>query len=433
MLETIRNAWKIPDLRKKILFTVLMLVVYRFGAAIFVPYVNVTGLQQAFEALTAEGGILGMLNIMSGGSFSQATIFALSIQPYINASIIMQLLCVGIPALERLQKDGGEEGKKKIAAITRYATVGLGLLMGWAYYTMITNMNGTNWLIPKAQGSFLHAAIIILTFTAGSAFIMWLGEQITEFGIGNGISIILFASIVSRGSDMVSTAVTMFQNGQWWLVLIILALAVAAVVFVVFITNAERRIPIQYSKRMVGRKMYGGQSTFLPLKVNMSGVMPIIFAQSIASFPITIAAFIQMSAETRDKVNGIIGTSSAIYAVVYFILIIAFSYFYQSMQFNPIEIANNLKQNGGFIPGFRAGKPTSDFIRKVLNKITLFGALFLGVIAIMPILLSNISKSQLGSLALGGTSLLIVVGVALETVKAIEAQMIMRHHKGFLE
>lgn len=432
MLETVRNAWRIPDLRKKILFTLFILAVYRLGAQVHVPFVDSTIFSGYLNSLEGAGNtLMGMFNMMSGGSFSQSTIFALSIQPYINASIIMNLLTVGIPALERLQKEGGEEGRKKIASITRYATVGLGLLMGFGYYTMLANSNPVA-LIPDAQGSFLHAAIIILTFTAGSAFIMWLGEQITEFGIGNGISIILFASIVSRGSAMVSQGIDMIRSGQLWLLLIILALALAVVAFVVFITNAERRIPIQYSKRMVGRKMYGGQSTFLPLKVNMSGVMPIIFAQSIAMFPATIAAFIPKTQATQDKLDMFIGTSSPVYAVAYFLLIIAFSYFYQSIQFNPVEIANNLKQNGGFIPGFRAGKPTSDFIRKVLGKITLFGALFLGVIAILPIVMSNLHVSLRG-LALGGTSLLIVVGVALETVRAIEAQMIMRHHKGFLE
>ncbi|MDR1735622.1 MAG: preprotein translocase subunit SecY [Oscillospiraceae bacterium] len=423
MIETIRNAWRIPDLRKKILFTVFVLAVYRFGSQVHVPFVNIEMFTSYFNDQIGSGNILGMFNMMSGGSFSQSTIFALSIQPYINASIIMNLLTVGIPALERLQKEGGEEGKKKIAAITRYATVGLGLLMGFGYYTLLGQANALS------ETGVFQAIVIILTFTAGSAFIMWLGEQITEFGIGNGISIILFASIVSRGPDLVNSAVGLMRNGQWYLLLIILALMLAAVVFVVFITNAERRIPITYAKRMVGRRMYGGQSTYLPLKVNMSGVMPIIFAQSIASFPVTIAAFIPA---IKAWVEEWLGIGSTIYAVLYLILIIAFSYFYQSIQFNPVEIANNLKQNGGVIQGFRPGKATSDFIRKVLNKITLFGALFLGIIAIMPIIMSSFSDTLQG-LALGGTSLLIVVGVALETVKAIEAQMIMRHHKGFLE
>ncbi|MDR0249095.1 MAG: preprotein translocase subunit SecY [Oscillospiraceae bacterium] len=426
MLEVFRNAWRIPDLRKKILFTVFIIVVYRFGAQIQVPFVDVAVFSQAF--LSQAGGIFGMFDMMSGGAFSRSTIFALSIQPYINASIIMQLLTVGIPALERMQKEGGEEGRKKIASITRYATVGLALLMGFGYFTYINSIDGA--LVGAAEGNFWCGAVIVLSFTAGSAFIMWLGEQVTEFGVGNGISIILFASIVSRGPSMVSAAVGLAQSNQWALLVGVVVAAVAAVVFVVFITNAERRVPIQYSKRMIGRKMYGGQSTHLPLKVNMSGVMPIIFAQAIASFPITIAAFI--SKEANDAVDRWFGYQSVLYIVVYFALIIGFAYFYQSIQFNPVEIANNLKQSAGFIPGFRPGRPTSDFIKKVLNKITLFGALFLGVIAVVPIVMSMFSDSLRG-LALGGTSLLIVVGVALETVKAIEAQMVMRHHKGFLE
>jgi preprotein translocase subunit SecY len=336
----------------------------------------------------------------------------------------MNLLCVGIPALERLQKEGGEEGRKKIAAITRYATVGLGLLMGFGYYQILNNpqnnaLSGTGWHVMP---------VILITFTAGSAFIMWLGEQVTEFGIGNGISIILFASIVSRGPQMIQTGILLAQSGGWAQILLILLLALVIVGFVVFFTNAERRIPIQYAKRVGGRKVYGGQSTHLPMKVNMSGVMPIIFAQSIASFPATIAAFIPGG---TDAVDGVFGPNSPAYAVVYFLLIIGFSYFYSAIQFNPVEIANNLKGNGGFIPGFRPGKPTADFIKRVMNKITLFGALFLGVIAVLPIVMSQFVAVQ--GLAFGGTSVLIVVGVALETVKAIEAQMLMRRYKGFLE
>ncbi|MDR1668492.1 MAG: preprotein translocase subunit SecY [Oscillospiraceae bacterium] len=425
MIETLRNAWRITDLRKKILFTLFILAIYRFGSQVFVPFVNTEAFTEMFNQ-QLSGTALGVINMMSGGAFSSGSIFSLSIQPYINASIIMNLLTVGIPALERMQKEGGEEGRKKNAAITRYATVALGGLLGWGNYVLMRSYN------VVTEDSIFAAVIIILTLTAGSAFIMWLGEQITEFGVGNGISIILFASIVSRGPAMVESGIALVQgqgtNG-WLMLFVILILAVAAVAFVVYITNAERRIPIQYSKRMVGRKMYGGQSTFLPMKVNMSGVMPIIFASSIASFPSTIAAFISENA--RDSVNSWFGPQSWPYAVLYLVLIVAFSYFYQAIQFNPVEIANNLKQNGGFIPGFRPGKPTVDFIRKVLNRITLFGALFLGVIAVLPIIMSNVLTVQ--GLAMGGTSLLIVVGVALETVKAIESQMLMRHYKGFLE
>jgi preprotein translocase subunit SecY len=340
----------------------------------------------------------------------------------------MNLLTVGIPALERMVKEGGEDGRKKIASITRFVTVGLGILMGLAYYT---TLHAAGLVTPD---NIFTAIVIILTFTAGTAFIMWLGEQVTEFGIGNGISIILFASIVSRGPSMISSAYQGLTSGamQWWQIILILAFGVLVVAFVVFITNAERRVPVSYAKRMVGRKMYGGQSTHLPLKVNMSGVMPIIFAQTFASLPATIGAFFQPSAGSFwEGFLNAINYGSWIYSIAYFLMIIAFSYFYTSIQFNPVEVANNLKQNGGFIPGFRPGKPTSDFIRKVLNKITLFGALFLGVIAILPIIMS--ATMNVSGLAWGGTSILIVVGVALETVKQLESQMLMRHYKGFLE
>jgi len=433
LLETIRNAWKIPDLRKKILFTMFILLIYRFGSAIFVPFINTDVLNVAFESFS--GTIFGMMDMLSGGSFSHATVFALSIQPYINASIIMNLLTVGIPALERMNKEGGEEGKKKIASITRYATVGLGLIQGFAFYMMLSNTDVAGMGPVLQDRSMWVAVVIILSFTAGSAFIMWLGEQVTEFGIGNGISIILFASIVSRGPTIVSTAISGLELGTLnvYLLVGIIIGALLLVGFIVYITNAERRIPVQYAKRVVGRKMYGGQSTHLPLKVNMSGVLPIIFAQSIASFPATIAMFFPKPEEGTFWAGFLaaIDANSALYAVIYFLLIIAFSYFYTSIQFNPVEIANNMKKNGGFVPGFRPGKPTSDFITKVLNKITLFGAIFLGILAIMPIIMGHLTPVK--NLALGGTSVLIVVGVALETVKAMESQMLMRHYKGFLE
>ncbi len=428
MFETIRNAWKIPDLRKKLLFTLFILLIYRFGASIPVPYIDQNALQVMFSD-TFSNTFFGFMDVMSGGAFSYATVFALSIQPYINASIIMQLLGVAIPALERMQKDEGEEGKKKIASITRYVTVAIALLTGFAYYTTIRNMGFVT------ESGFFIGLVIVLSFTAGSAFIMWLGEQITEFGIGNGISIILFTSIVSRFPAMVSSISNYLRDGtiDWYVVVIIGVLMVIAVAFVVFITNAERRIPVQYAKRVVGRKMYGGQSTHLPLKVNMSGVLPVIFAQSIATFPATIAAFFPAPKEGSfwHGVLNSISNTSLVYALILFILIIGFSYFYTAIQFNPQEIANNMKKNGGFIPGFRPGKPTSDFINKVLSKITLFGALFLAIIAITPIILNKVI--DMPGLSIGGTSLLIVVGVALETVKELEAQMMMRHYKGFLE
>ena len=426
MLQTLRNAWKIEELRKKILFTLVIILLYRLGNAIPVPDVNIALLNAYFAQ--QQSTILGLLDVMSGGAFSNATIFALSIQPYINASIIIQLLCIAIPSLERLSKEGGEEGRKKIASITRYATVAIGLIQGFAYYMLIKNNNMLN---ADAQGIW-SAIVIILTFTSGSALIMWLGEQITEFGIGNGISMILFASIISRLPTSLITTVRNITAGklQWWLALLMLIGAIAMIVLIVYVNDAERRIPVQYAKRVVGRKMYGGQSTHLPMKVNMSGVMPIIFAQSIASVPATIAAF---TGKTDGWVNTWFSNNSIPYAIIYFLLIIFFAYFYSTIQFNPVEVANNLKKNGGYIPGFRPGKPTSEFIQKVLNKITLFGAIYLGIIAIVPILISHFSNAAaLTGLSLGGTSIIIVVGVALETVRALEAQMLMRNYKGFL-
>ena len=426
MLQTLRNAWKIEELRKKILFTLVIILLYRLGNAIPVPDVNIALLNAYFAQ--QQSTILGLLDVMSGGAFSNATIFALSIQPYINASIIIQLLCIAIPSLERLSKEGGEEGRKKIASITRYATVAIGLLQGFAYYMLIKNNNMLN---ADAQGIW-SAIVIILTFTSGSALIMWLGEQITEFGIGNGISMILFASIISRLPTSLITTVRNITAGnlQWWLAVLMLIGAIAMIVLIVYVNDAERRIPVQYAKRVVGRKMYGGQSTHLPMKVNMSGVMPIIFAQSIASVPATIVAF---TGKTDGWVNTWFSNNSIPYAIIYFLLIIFFAYFYSTIQFNPVEVANNLKKNGGYIPGFRPGKPTSEFIQKVLNKITLFGAIYLGIIAIVPILISHFSNAAaLTGLSLGGTSIIIVVGVALETVRALEAQMLMRNYKGFL-
>ena len=431
MLQTFRNAWRIEELRKKILFTLLIVLLYRLGNAVPVPFVDTNLLQQYFNSSNLQNTIFGLYNVMSGGAFSRATIFALSIQPYINASIIIQLLCIAIPALERLQKEGGEEGRKKIASITRYSTVVIGLIQGIAYYMMIRNYK----LIDEAYLSNIWAAIVIvLTFTSGSALIMWLGEQITEFGIGNGISIILFTSIVARFPTAVATQISNVANGslQWWLLLLMYLGALALIVLIVLVNDAERRIPVQYSKRVVGRKMYGGQSTHLPMKVNMSGVLPIIFAQSIASLPATFCMF-KASWQNSWLMTNVFNTNTWPYALVYFLLIIFFSYFYSTIQFNPIEVANNLKKNGGFIPGFRAGKPTSDFIQKVLNKITLFGAIYLGIIAVTPIIIGAVSSADaLTGISLGGTSIIIVVGVALETFRALEAQMLMRNYKGFL-
>ena len=424
MLQTLRNAWSIPELRKKIIFTFFILLIYRVGNVIPVPFIDVATLASYFDSVLSTT-IFGLMNAMSGSAFSQATVFALGIQPYINSSIIIQLLTIAIPALERLAKEGGEEGKKKIARITRYTTVGLGLLMGWAYYSMLNNYSAQGFSIITAEG-FLPGLVIVLAFTAGSGLVMWLGEQISEFGIGNGISMILFANIISSIPRMVGTLFTFV----WWQVIIVMLGMAALILFIIFINDAERRIPIQYAKRVVGRKIYGGQNTNLPIKVSMSGVMPVIFAQSICSLPATICAFTgNTSGWWYDNVWS---SNSWIYAAMYFLMIFFFSWFYSTIQYDPVEIANNLKKNGGFIPGFRPGKPTAEFIQKVINKIVVFGAIYLGIVALLPIVAGNL-MAGVRNLAIGGTSVIIVVGVALETVKALEAQMMMRHYKGFLD
>ena len=425
MIETLKNAWKIPELRKKIIFTLFILLIYRVGNVIPVPYIDVNTLASYFDSVLSST-ILGLYNAMSGSAFSQATVFALGIQPYINSSIIIQLLTVAIPALERLAKDGGEEGKKKIERITRCTTVGLGLLMGWAYYMMLCNYESSYGLSIVTQKGFLPGLVIVLAFTAGSAMVMWLGEQITEFGIGNGISMILFANIVSGIPSMIGTLFTM----AWWQILIVVVGMAALILFIIFINDAERRIPIQYAKRVVGRKIYGGQNTNLPIKVAMSGVMPVIFAQSICSLPATLYTF---AGWNQGVVYNILWSPSSWgYAILYFVMIFFFSWFYSTIQYDTVEIANNLKSNGGFIPGFRPGKPTAEFIQKVINKIIVFGAMYLGIVALLPIVAGNL-MSGVQNLAIGGTSVIIVVGVALETVKALEAQMLMRHYKGFLD
>ena len=426
MISTLKNAWSIPELRKKLIFTALILLVYRVGNVIPVPYIDVNTLSDYFNSVLSNT-ILGLYNAMSGSAFSQATVFALGIQPYINSSIIIQLLSIAIPALERLAKEGGEEGKKKITQITRYTTIGLGLLMGTAYYFMLKNYASSGFSIITAEG-VLPALVIILAFAAGSTIVMWLGEQITEFGIGNGISMILFANIISGIDDLVINLFSMI----WWQALIVVVGMAALILFIIFINDAERRIPIQYAKRVVGRKIYGGQNTNLPIKVAMSGVMPVIFAQSICSLPATIAAFLGKTAQNSWWVANVWGSNTWVYAVMYGLMIFFFSWFYSTIQYDPVEIANNLKKNGGFIPGFRPGKPTADFIQKVINKIVIFGAVYLAIVALLPIVAGNLMPS-VRNLAIGGTSVIIVVGVALETVKALEAQMLMRHYKGFLD
>ena len=427
MIQTIRKAWGIPELRKKIIFTALILLIFRIGNAITVPYVD-TGLMENYINQMSTT-ILGLYNVMSGGAFAEATIFALGVQPYINSSIIIQLLTIAIPALSRLAREGGEEGKKKIQSITRYATIAIAILQGWGYYMLMSRYG------ILRETHVWAALVIIVSFIAGSAFVMWMGEQITEFGIGNGISIILFAGILSRVPNMVSSMVSGITAGtlKWWMALLVVVGILLLVVLITWVNGAERRIPVQYAKRQVGRKMYGGQASTLPMKVNMSGVLPIIFAQSIAMIIPTVAAFLPAPKEGSFGywlVNAV-DSKSVIYMIVYFLLIIAFSYFYASIQFNPVEISNNLKKNGGFIPGFRPGKPTADFIRKVLNKVTLFGAIYLGIVAILPLLIGKIVDQA--ALSIGGTSVIIVVGVALETVQALESQMLMRQYRGFLE
>lgn len=405
-----------------------MIVIFRFGSFIPVPFLNEDILSGLIKS---EDSLLNLMNTFSGGAFSQATIFAMSISPYINASIIMQLLTVAIPALERISKEG-VEGKKKIAQWSRYLTVILALVQAWGLY-MALRMSIT---IPQGLNSFWVATTIILTFTAGTAFLMWLGEQINEKGIGNGISMLIFAGIVSRGPDLVLAIKSYLENGSlnWIGVIVLLVVAIVVIGFVVLMNNAERRIPVQYSKRVVGRKMYGGQSTHIPIKVAAAGVMPIIFAMSIMAFPATIAGFFgKTAANTTGFWGGLLRFMSSdhwFYAILYFLLILFFTYFYTAIQYNPIEMANNMKKNGGFIPGIRPGKTTSDYISKSMSKITLAGAIFLGLIAVLPILMSQFANINI---SIGGTSLLIMVGVALETVKQMESQMVMRHYKGFLE
>ena len=461
MFQTLRNAWKIEDLRKKLLFTLLILVIVRLGCAIPVPFLDPSRLQEMLDS--TQGNLLGYLNLLTGGAFAEATLFALGVSPYITASIVIQLLTVAIPSLERMAKEG-PEGQKKIKKITRYSTIGLAILQAYAYYTLLRSSQFNAVKYTTGAAAWISGIAIVLAFSAGAMLVVWLGERIDEKGIGNGISLILFAGIVSRFPRMISDCVSgvtvwsAVKNGTMseetltaagysatqaqaqlslalapWMIPVIVIGMLALIAFIVFINDAERRIPVQYAKRQVGRKMYGGQSSTLPMKVNMSGVLPVIFAQSIASLPITIWTFIGMPKEgtVSYSIYNAIDTKSVIYMVVYFIMIIGFSYFYSSIQFNPVEIANNLKKQGGFIPGFRPGQPTVQFIQKVLNRITMFGAIYLGIVAICPLIVGKIIGNS--SLAIGGTSVIIVVGVALETVKALENQMLMRQYKGFLE
>jgi preprotein translocase subunit SecY len=442
VFETIRNAWKVADLKKKLLFTIFIVVLYRLGAAIPIPYVDSTALSTSM--LATGGSIFAYLNILTGSAFSQATLFALGINPYITSSIVMQLLCIAIPYLENLSKEG-EEGKKKINTITRYVTVGLGLITAIGYYKLLDSYG------LLIETGFFAGLVIVTCYCAGSALVMWLAEKINENGIGNGISMILFANIVSRLPSMAGTLLNYVMgkgtytkldgtvaNVPVWAGIIItvfaIAIAIAMVGFIVWMTHSERRIPIQYAKRVVGRKMYGGQSSNLPIKVNMTGVMPIIFANSIVTIPSTIAMFVNpKEGSFWAGFFGLFATDSLLYVILTFVLLIAFAYFYISISFNPIEVANNLKANGGSIPGIRPGRPTSDYITKILNRVTFIGALCLSVVAVFPLLVNIISGNNLQALAFGGSSVIIVVGVVLETIREIEAQMTMRHYKGFLE
>ena len=445
MLETIRNSFKIPDLRRRIVFTLLMLVVFRFGAAIPVPFLSA----EAMKAFLDAGSSMDLFNLFdtfTGGAFQNATVLALGVSPYINASIIIQLLTVAIPALERLSKEG-VEGRKKINKITRYVGIILAFVQGAGLYITLRNMAVTTGLNPITNPGALSFFVIVLTFTAGTAFIVWLGELITEKGLGNGISMIIFAGIVSRIPTAISSVVrtNVFKGGLFsamgtvWAV-VILAVAILAIALVVFFTDAERRIPVQYAKRVVGRKMYGGQSTNIPIKVAAGGVMPIIFASSIMAFPSTIVRLLSGGNVPATGVGGTLlnclstngpAWTTVVYGVLYFLLIIFFTYFYSTIQFNAIEMSNNIKKSGGYIPGIRPGKPTSDYLNKVTSKLNLIGAFFLGIVAVLPVIVGAVTGNP--SLQIGGTSLLIMVGVALETVKQMESQMVMRHYKGFIE
>lgn len=424
MFQVIKNAWKIPELRKKMLYTLLLLVVFRFGSVIPVPWLDSSVLKQLVDG--SSNTIFGIMNTFSGGAFEDATIFAMSITPYINSSIIIQLLAVAIPALERLSKEGAE-GREKMQDIVRYVTIVLAFIQAAGLYIGLRNANAVT------NPGFLTFITITITFTAGTAFLMWLGEEITQKGVGNGISMLIFAGIVARIPKM---GMQVWQNfkSNWIAIALILLFAIAIIALIVLFNDAERRIPVQYAKRVVGRKLYGGQSTNIPIKVTMAGVMPIIFAMSIMAFPGTISALVNPNAKSGVAawISKFFSQSNPWYSIIYFILIIAFTYFYTEITFNPIEVANNIKKNGGFIPGIRPGKPTSDFISRVLSKVTLAGAVFLALIAIIPIMLAMIDPG-LSGVSIGGTSLLIVVGFALETVKQLESQMLMRHYKGFLE
>ncbi|MFQ9871597.1 MAG: preprotein translocase subunit SecY [Oscillospiraceae bacterium] len=428
MLQTLKNAWSVPDIRKKVLYTMLILIIFRIGAvAIPVPFLDPAALR---SMLSSGQNLLGFVDVMSGGAFANATIFAMSITPYITSSIVIQLLAVAIPALERLSKEGAD-GRKKLNKITRYTTVALALIQAFAYYILLKNLGAVSY--TSGFSGVFSAIVIISMFVAGACLIVWLGEQIDDHGIGNGISMILFAGILSRAPGVIQKMWAYLQLGTkyYFLVPLVAILFIFLIAFIIVMTNAERRVPIQYAKRVVGRKMYGGQNSYIPVKVNMSGVMPVIFASSILSIPGLIQGFVDPDASSIwGKILGALGYNSWIYAILYFLLIILFNYFYVAIQYNPLEMSNNLRKNNGAIPGIRPGKPTTDYISKVIARVTLVGAIFLGIIAVLPIVVGQLTGM---SIALGGTSIIIVVGVALDTTRQLESQMMMRHYKGFLE
>lgn len=431
MFDVFKNAWKVDELREKILYTLMIIVIFRIGSAIPVPFLDPTTLSAMFSA--NSGNLLGYLNMLTGGALSTATVFALSISPYITASIVIELLAVAIPALEKIAKEG-PEGRKKLAKITRYTTVGLALMQAYAYYVTLKNYDA----VEKFDTTFENALVLItilFMFTAGSMLVVWLGERIDEKGIGNGISMLLFAGIVSGGPNLISTLGAYLSSGEtkyYFFVPILVVIFVLLIAFIVLMNDAERRIPVQYAKRVVGRKQYGGQSTHIPVKVSMAGVLPIIFASALLSIPATIEAFVTV--EEGSFWYGffrLFDSTSWLFNVLYFIMIVGFSYFYVAIQYNPVEMANNLQKNNGAIPGIRPGKPTADFISRIIGKITFIGALFLGVIALLPTIIGAISG--IVGVNIGGTTIIIVVSVALETARSLESQMMMRHYKGFLE
>lgn len=429
MLQTLRNAFKTPELRKKLVFTLIIIVIFRLGSCLVAPFVDSSAMQ---KAIGMGNDFFSLLNAFSGGAFGKSTLFALSVSPYITAQIIVQLLTVAIPALERLSKEG-EAGRRKINRIIKYSSVGMAALQAFGYYTIIRASNGISSAYMSGFAGFFVAVTIITVLTAGATLVVWLGDQITENGLGNGVSMLLFAGIIAGFPEQAQILVVKFMEGgiNYILVPFILLVFAASIVFIVFMTEAERRIPVQYAKRVVGRKMYGGQSSYIPIKVNMSGVMPIIFASSLLAMPSLIMSFFNPTpGGFWDILRNALSVNSWVYVILSLVLIIGFNYFYVALQFNPVEIANNIKNNNGAVPGIRPGRPTSAYIKKIIGRITLFGAVFLAIIAVFPILFNKLTGIPV---ALGGTTIIIVVGVALETMQQLESQLMMRHHKGFLE